>query len=56
MPNIKSMDQNNQISQDLTNCKTKFWGYFCGDFWSWTKNNKIKLANGGMGLQDVNKP
>ena len=31
-------------------------GYFCGDFRIWTKNNKIKLANGGMGLQDVNQP
>ena len=22
----------NKISQDLTNCKKNFWGYFCGDF------------------------
>ena len=34
----------------------KICGHFCGDFRIWTKNNKIKLANGGIGLQDVNKP
>ena len=50
----KIIKHNEAISDKLQ--EIFFWGYFCGDFGIWTKNNKIKLANGGMGLQDVNQP
>ena len=44
-------------SHKIQQIARKFFGaIFVGNFRIWTKNNKIKLANGGMGLQDVNQP
>ena len=44
-------------SHKIQQIARKFFGaIFCGDFRICTENNKIKLASGGMGLQDVNKP
>ena len=42
----------NKTSSKLTKHKKKFRGYFCGDFWIRTKNNKIKLEN-EKGCSDI---
>ena len=43
----------NKTSSKLTKHKKNCWGYFCGDFWIRTKNNKIKLENEEGGSEIV---